>query len=115
MSTRASIKGHPVHSMMVGLPIGLFVFSFFCDVVSMFGGSDAWATVALYTLAGAVATALLAAVPGLVDYAGLTQLRARHTARTHGLLNLAAVGLGDLGPSELPALELRSAEKCFGI
>jgi len=28
MASRASIRGHPIHPMLIPFPIGLFVFSF---------------------------------------------------------------------------------------
>ena len=61
MRTPDSIAGHP---MLITLPIGLWLFSFACDRIYQFGGEDAvWKTVALYTMAGGVAGALLAAIP----------------------------------------------------
>jgi uncharacterized membrane protein len=50
MRTPASIAGHPIHPMLVTLPIGLFVFSFVCDLIYVFGsGNPTFAIVALYT------------------------------------------------------------------
>lgn len=94
MSTRASIAGHPIHSMMIGLPIGLFVFAFFSDVAWWFTRPSVWSTIALYTLAGAIVTALLSAVPGYVDYGGLRHERSRSVARWHMALNVLAVLTG---------------------
>ena len=37
MSTPASVKGHPIHPMLVTLPIGLWVFSFVADIVFLAG------------------------------------------------------------------------------
>jgi uncharacterized membrane protein len=65
MKTPASIAGHPIHPMLVALPIGLWIFSLVCDLVFAFGGaSENWRLVAVYTLAGGIIGALLAAVPG---------------------------------------------------
>lgn len=94
MSTRASIGSHPIHSMMIGLPVGLFVFSFFSDLVWLYTRSAQWETVAFYTLAGAIVTALLSAIPGFIDYGGLRHERSRSVARWHMVLNLIAVALG---------------------
>ena len=35
MASRASIAGHPIHPMLVPLPIGLFVFSFVADLATL--------------------------------------------------------------------------------
>ena len=72
IKTPASIHGHPIHPMLVTVPIGLWLFSFVCDLVLMFAnGGPAWNTVAMYCMAGGLAGALLAAVPGAIDLLSL--------------------------------------------
>ncbi len=93
MRTPASIAGHPLHPMLVPLPIGLWVFSFVCDLFFVFGsGAPAWSTVALYTMAGGIVGALAAAIPGLVDLLSLPP-EPRRTALTHMAINLTIVVL----------------------
>jgi uncharacterized membrane protein len=93
MRTPASIAGHPIHPMLVPLPIGLWVFSFICDLIFAFGsGAPAWKTVALYTMAGGLIGALAAAVFGLVDLLSLPP-EPRRTAIIHMSLNLTIVVL----------------------
>lgn len=94
MSTRTSIKGHPIHSAMIVLPAGLFLFSFICDLFWLGTGRETWSTVAYYTLAGALVTGLIAAVPGYIDYKGLKTERARQIGRRHMSLNIVAMSLG---------------------
>ena len=93
MRTPASIAGHPIHPMLVPIPIGLWIFSLFCDLM-VFGGSTnpAWPTVALYTMAGGIVGALLAALPGLIDLLSLPA-RPRRTALAHMTINLTVVVL----------------------
>src|SRR5687767_5627788 len=71
MRTPASIAGHPIHPMLVAIPIGLWVFSFVCDLFVLSGRTGAWPTVALYTMVGGIVGALLAAVPGFIDLLSL--------------------------------------------
>ena len=93
MRTPAGIAGHPIHPMLVALPIGLWTFSLVCDLARVSGSSDpAWSTVAFYTMAGGIAGALLAALPGFVDLLSLPP-RPRKTAIAHMLINLTAVAL----------------------
>ena len=93
MRTPANIAGHPIHPMLVTLPIGLWVFSFVCDLAYAFGsGAPAWATVALYTMAGGIVGALLAAVPGFIDLLSLPP-EPRKTALIHMTINLTIVVL----------------------
>jgi uncharacterized membrane protein len=93
MRTPASIKGHPIHAILVAFPIGLLVFSFICDLLLLGGlGSGDWAVVARCTLAAGIVAALLAAIPGFVDYLSLSG-RVRRLATYHLLLNLTVVGV----------------------
>ena len=53
----------------MSLPIGLWVFSVVADLVFLFGwGAAVWKDVAFYTLNGGIVGALLAAVPGFIDF-----------------------------------------------
>lgn len=93
MRTPASIARHPMHPMLVTLPIGLWVFSFACDLVFAFETADpVWKTVALYTMVGGLVGALAAAVPGLIDLVSLPP-RLRRTALGHMALNIAVIAL----------------------
>lgn len=93
MRTPASIKGHPIHAILVALPVGLFLFSFICDLLLLAGlGGGDWAVVARTTLAGGVVAALLAAIPGFIDFLSLSG-RVRRIATYHLLLNLTVVGV----------------------
>ena len=48
MRTPASIAGHPIHPMLVPIPIGLWIFSLVCDLIHAAGSANpAWSTVAL--------------------------------------------------------------------
>jgi uncharacterized membrane protein len=93
MSTPASIHRHPLHPMLVTIPIGLWIFSFVCDLFYLFGGDPAWQVIAFYTLAGGEVGALLAAVPGFIDFLSLRAPAARRIAAAHMGLNLALVVL----------------------
>jgi len=91
MSSPASIKKHPVHPMLVGFPIGLWVFALVCDVVHAESGSAIWQTVATFCVAGGIVGALLAAVPGLIDYFSIDEAEMRRIANLHLAVNLGAV------------------------
>lgn len=93
MPTPASIRKHPIHPMLVGIPIGLWVFAVVADVVHMVGGGPAWKEVARYCIGGGIVGALVAAVPGLVDLTSISAGKARKAALTHMTVNLIAVGL----------------------
>jgi uncharacterized membrane protein len=93
MITPASVRKHPIHPMLIPLPIGLWLFSFVCDLVRVFGGTDpAWEVVALYTMVGGIVGAVVAAVPGLIDLLSLTG-HLRQIALRHMAINLTVVVL----------------------
>jgi uncharacterized membrane protein len=93
MSSPASIKNHPLHPMFVALPIGLWIFALVCDGVFVVVGGETWNTVALYCVAGGIAGALLAAVPGFIDYLSIDEAEMKRIGTYHLLLNLGAVVL----------------------
>ena len=94
MRTPAQIAGHPVHPMLVTLPIGMWVFSIVADFIALrSGNADVWHSAALYTMIGGIIGALCAAVPGLIDLLSLRDVPIKHTAIKHGSLNVAIVVL----------------------
>lgn len=91
MASPASIKKHPIHPMLVALPIGLWIFALVCDVVRAAGGSVNWGTVAMYCVAAGIVGALLAAVPGLIDYFSIDEAEMKRIGTLHLAVNLGAV------------------------
>ena len=93
MRTPARIAKHPIHPMLVPIPIGLWLFSLVCDLVYRFGGGNPnWEVVALYTMVGGIVGALAAALPGLVDLLSLPA-PVKRIGMAHMALNLAIVAL----------------------
>jgi uncharacterized membrane protein len=94
MMSRASFRKHPIHPMLIVFPIGLWVFSLVCDLI-YHGGSynPFWKQMAFYTMAGGVIGALLAAIPGFIDFLSIRDRRTRQIATVHMVLNLIVVVL----------------------
>jgi uncharacterized membrane protein len=91
MRTPASIAKHPIHPMLVPLPIGLWIFSFLCDLAFVLGvGASLWFTLGFYTMIGGTLGALLAAIPGTIDMLSL-EGRIKKLALTHMALNVTIV------------------------
>ena len=91
-TTPASVGKHPVHPMLVVLPIGLWIAALAFDILYAATSNPLWRTLAFWNIAAGIIGALLAAVPGFVDYLALAG-RARRIATFHMLLNLGAVAL----------------------
>lgn len=89
MRTPAQIAGHPIHPMLVTIPIGLWIFSLVCDLVALQSGAPAtWAAASYYAMIGGILGALAAAVPGLIDLVSLRNNPIQSTALKHMGLNL---------------------------
>ena len=94
MSTPASIARHPIHPILVSLPIGLWVFSVAADLIFHLGfGGPMWRAVAFYSLGGGIVGAIAAAIPGFVDFLSITDARVRRVGLLHMLTNLLALAL----------------------
>ena len=86
---------HPIHPMLVHFPIGFLVLSFLLDLVSLaFPEVPGLLRGSFYAMLFGIITALLAAVPGFVDY---SEIRRDHpgkvTASRHMILNLMVVAI----------------------
>ena len=93
MRTPANIAKHPIHPMLVAIPIGLWIFSLACDVIRVMGASSPnWQVAAYYTLIGGILGALLAAVPGFIDMLSLPR-GLKRVALIHMAINLSVVAL----------------------
>jgi uncharacterized membrane protein len=93
MSSPASIRKHPLHPMLVAFPIGLWVFALVCDIVAALGGNSSWSAVALYCVGGGIVGAIIAAVPGLIDYFSIDETAMRRIATFHLVVNLGALAV----------------------
>src|SRR5262245_66643873 len=87
----ANLMGHPLHPMLVMLPIGLFISVLLCDIVFWSSGSAAWATAAHWLLGTGLITAVVAAVAGLVDFVGDRRIRDLSDAWQHAIGNVIMV------------------------
>ncbi|HYK44918.1 MAG TPA: DUF2231 domain-containing protein [Parafilimonas sp.] len=93
MRSTASIKSHPVHPILVAFPIAFFVGTLLFDTLGfIFGRPDFSGTASYLNIAGVIA-ALLAAIPGVVDYFFTVPPKSsgKKRATTHGILNVTNV------------------------
>lgn len=77
--------------MLVGIPIGCWIFSFACDLAFVIGsGVSLWFTLSFWTMIGGLIGAVAAAIPGAIDLASLKDAP-KKIALTHMTLNVAVV------------------------
>jgi len=89
MRSRASLKSHPLHPMLVAFPIGLLVTSFLFDLIARWRELPSLAAAAWYCVIAGLVGAVMAAVPGLVDLFSVVPANssARSRGYQHGILN----------------------------
>jgi uncharacterized membrane protein/nitrite reductase/ring-hydroxylating ferredoxin subunit len=93
MRSKASIKGHPLHPMLIPFPIAFLIGTLVFDVLGVTGNNQSYRQTAGYLeIAGAV-TALIAAIPGIIDYFNTVppDSSAKKRATLHGLTNIALI------------------------
>jgi uncharacterized membrane protein len=90
--TNARIGKHPIHPMLVVLPLGLWVAALVFDTIYAVGRDQSMRVVAFWNVGAGVIGAVLAAIPGFVDWLSLTG-RAARVGTYHLLLNLGAVAV----------------------
>jgi len=75
--------------MLIPFPIGLLVFSFIADLIFLWNGNPIWKDyIAFYTMLAGIIGAVAAAIPGLVDWATLTDRAAVKVANWHARVNI---------------------------
>ena len=93
MRSKASIKAHPLHPILVSFPIGLWVASLIFDLIAVYSSNNLlWAAGFFCVLAGCIGAAL-AAIPGVIDLLSVVPPRssAKQRGYIHGALNTVAL------------------------
>ena len=93
MKSTAQIKGHPIHPILVTFPIAFFVGTLVFDILALANDRTDYAFAASCLQIAGVVTALLAAVPGIIDYFYTVPPKSsgKKRATQHGILNVLNV------------------------
>ena len=99
MRSRANVKGHPLHPMLIPFPVAFTVGGLLADLVGRAGGRPSLWVVGGYLSVAAVVTGLVAAVPGAIDYLSIVPPNSSGKARAtqHMLVNVSALVAFALG------------------
>lgn len=95
MRSKASFRSHPIHPALIPFPFAFLSGSFVFDVLGWIGDDTALSrTAALLAVAG-LGTAVLAAIPGVIDYLYTVPPRSTGKSRAgrHALANITALVL----------------------
>ena len=95
MRSRASIKGHPIHPALIPFPFAFLIGAVAFDAAGVLLDRPAFWTTGRYLALAGIGAALVAAIPGFIDYLFTVPPRSSGKARAtkHMLLNLSAVAL----------------------
>jgi uncharacterized membrane protein len=92
MESRLKLLGHPIHPMLIVLPLGLFSIGVLFDVVYLLTDNATFADVAFWNITAGIVGGLLAALFGFLDWSGIPRdTRARRLGAWHGLGNFVIV------------------------
>ena len=87
----AKIAGHPIHPILVTLPIASFIGALGTDIGFRMTGELGWATASNWLLGIGLVTALFAAAAGLTDYMGDDRIRRIGAATRHMIANVTVI------------------------
>jgi uncharacterized membrane protein len=95
MRSRASFRGHPIHPALIPFPFAFLYGAFLFDLAGRVAGRPGWWTTGAYLGLVGIVAALIAAVPGFIDYFTTVPPKSsgKQRATRHMLVNLAAVVL----------------------
>jgi uncharacterized membrane protein len=92
MESRAKLLGHPIHPMLIVLPLGLLIAAVVFDGVYLAKGNGTFAVLAYWNIGAGVVGGLLAAVFGLIDWLAIPSgTRAKRIGLLHGGANVLVV------------------------
>jgi uncharacterized membrane protein len=87
MEARVKLFGHPLHQMLIVLPLGLLTGAIAFDVLGLLTGNGHWAEIAYWLIPAGIIGGLAAAPFGLIDW---TKIPGGTRARRVGLLHAAS-------------------------
>lgn len=89
MKSKAAINGHPMHPMVVPVPIGAWALALIGDLIFASTANTFWYQFSYYAMLVGLIGALTAAVLGFIDFFGVKMSEAGYrSAKTHMTLNL---------------------------
>ncbi|ANE51731.1 DUF2231 domain-containing protein [Flavisolibacter tropicus] len=95
MKSKAHFKSHPLHPILISFPIAFFIGTLISHAGGLYLDNEEWLTTATWLNAAGIIGAVLAAVPGFIDYLYTVPPRssAKKRASLHGLLNTSMLVL----------------------
>lgn len=122
MRSQANFRSHPIHPALIPFPFAFLIGSFGFDLLGWLTGSAPFSQTAAHLVIAGLGTAILAAIPGAIDYVYTVPPRSsgKRRARTHAVANVSALLLFAAGwssrgldaPPSVLSLSLQLAGAC---
>ncbi len=91
LNSTAEVAGHPIHPMLVPIPIVCFIGALITDIAYFMTAEMMWANFSAWLLVVGLIFGVLAAVAGLIDFLGNRLIRSRAPAWPHLVGNVAVL------------------------
>jgi uncharacterized membrane protein len=86
-----AVAGHPLHPLLVTFPITLLVSAAATDLVYWWLRDPFWARASFWLIAAGFASAMIAAITGMLDFVRIKRVRERKAGWFHMVGNVAAL------------------------
>jgi uncharacterized membrane protein len=90
------VMGHPIHPMIVPLPMASFIALPLSDFAWLLTGNPFWAEASWWLLAAGLFSGILAGVVGAIDYLAIGQVRRLRAGKVHAYGNVLALLLAGM-------------------
>jgi uncharacterized membrane protein len=85
MESKIKFAGHPLHPIMIALPLGLLPTAVAFDIAALISAENRWFNISFWIMAAAILGGLMAMLPGLVDWIAIpNNTRAKAIGAWHG-------------------------------
>jgi uncharacterized membrane protein len=92
MEARVKLFGHPLHQMLVVVPLGLLTGVILFDIIHLITDGSQWALISYWLIPAGVIAGLTAALFGFADFTKIPRgTRAKRVGALHGIGNVVVV------------------------
>ena len=93
MESKVKVLGHPLHPMLIAFPVAFYVATFVAYIVYQNNADPFWFRLGVVANIAGVVMAVVAAIPGLIDWARAipNESNAKQTGLVHMVLNTVSI------------------------
>jgi uncharacterized membrane protein len=88
ITSTVAVAGHPIHPLLVTMPIGLLITAFATDVGYWLTSDPFWARASIWLLGSGFIAGIVAAATGMMDFLRIDRVRKRQAGWIHMIGNV---------------------------